>query len=441
MSNKEKRNHSSLRHEKETSPEDFRSREVEDIISERSDFWGRWALPIFLFILLLMVAGTWFIRYPDTVKATATLNAANGPRALVSRKEGKLIHLFKHNGDTVKTGTAIGWIESTGSHRQILLLTRNLDSALQLLNRNSPEKIQSLFRSRFNDLGELQPSYQEFSIALQQFTDYLTTGYYLKKKHNLLADIAFLKKNRAAIHHQIALTKQDIALATKDFEANKKLYQEQVLSDLDYRQSKSAYLNKRQALPQLEQSLTNNLHQEADQKAEIAELNHTISKQKQIFLQKLHTFQSEVDLWISKNIIKAPVSGTVVFLLPLQKNTFLHIGEKLGYVNPLNSTYYARIHFSQHNFGKVAVGQPVQLRVESYPYEQFGILNGRLSYISNVASDSGFLGRVELPNGLQTEYNKTIQFRSGLHATAIIISKPMRLLQRFYYNMMKKVNQ
>jgi|SRR5690625_374645 len=95
--------------------------------------------------------------------------------------------------------------------------------------------------------------------------------------------------------------------------------------------------------------------------------------------------------------------------------------------------------FSQHNFGKVLVGQPVQLRVPSYPYEQFGILNGRLSYTSKVASDSGFLGRVDLPNGLYTEYYKKNQFRSGLRATAIIISKPMRLLEHFYYNMKKKV--
>src|SRR5690625_2975688 len=334
-------------------PEDFRSREVEDIISERAGFWGRWALPIFLFILLLMVAGTWFIRYPDTIKATATLNAANGPRAVVARKEGKLIRLFKHNGDTVSAGTAIGWVESTGSHNQILLLSQRLDSVLYLLQQNHPKHIPDLFRYQLDDLGELQSSFQDFSVALQQFTDYLTTGYYFRKKHHLMADIAFLKENRKTIQHRIALTRQDLSLATKDFRANKKLYSEKVLSDLDYREARSTYLNKKQRLPQLKQSLTNNRQQEADQKAEIAELNHTISRQKQIFLQKLHTLQSEVDLWISKNVIKAPVSGTIAFLLPLQKNSFLHAGEKLGYVNPLNSTYYARIHFSQHNFGKV----------------------------------------------------------------------------------------
>jgi HlyD family secretion protein len=33
----------------------------------------------------------------------------------------------------------------------------------------------------------------------------------------------------------------------------------------------------------------------------------------------------------------------------------------------------------------------VQLKVNSYPYEEFGYIQGKLDYISNVATDSGFL--------------------------------------------------
>src|SRR5699024_2268267 len=74
--------------------EDFRSQEVQDIISERPGFWGKWALPVFLVILLSIVGGTWFIRYPDTIKARASLYAINGPRAIVTRQEGTLTKLF-----------------------------------------------------------------------------------------------------------------------------------------------------------------------------------------------------------------------------------------------------------------------------------------------------------------------------------------------------------
>src|SRR5690242_21782322 len=77
--------------------EDFRSQEVQDIISERPGFWGRWALPVFLIILLGIVAGTWFIRYPDTIFANATLIATNGPREIIPRQQGRLTALFVQN--------------------------------------------------------------------------------------------------------------------------------------------------------------------------------------------------------------------------------------------------------------------------------------------------------------------------------------------------------
>lgn len=81
------------------------------------------------------------------------------------------------------------------------------------------------------------------------------------------------------------------------------------------------------------------------------------------------------------------------------------------------------------------------MRVNAYPYEQFGYVPGKLNYISTIATDSGFLGYAILPNGLTTVYGYHIRSPSGLQAQAVIITKQMRLLQRFYYNIMKKVNR
>lgn len=54
---------------------DLHSQQVQDIISERPGFWGSWALPIFLVIILLLVSGTWFLWYPDTLTARAVLTS------------------------------------------------------------------------------------------------------------------------------------------------------------------------------------------------------------------------------------------------------------------------------------------------------------------------------------------------------------------------------
>lgn len=421
--------------------EDYRSQEVNDIISERPGFWGTWALPIFLLILSLIVAGTWFIRYPDTIMATATLSATNGPREIITRQEGKLIHLFVQTGDTISQGQSIAWVESTANHQDVLALSANLDSAIDLLNDNKTEAVSVLFNQSLNNLGELQPAYQQFITAWQQFNDYLVNGFYYKKKQTLEQDITFLKQNQEALARQLTLTQKSLSLSAKDYEANQILYTKKVISAKDYRTAQNTYLEKQQSIPQLNQAVASNENQQVDKQSDIDQLEHTISQQKEIFAQALHTLKSQVNSWIRQYIITAPVSGQVMFLVPLQKNQFIQANQVLGYINPANSKYYARVNFTQENFGKLDTGQEVQLRINAYPYVQFGYIQGKLNYISTVATDSGFLGNVILPNGLTTVYNHRIQFRNGLQVQAVIITKQMRLLQRFYYNILKKVNR
>jgi HlyD family secretion protein len=183
-------------------------------------------------------------------------------------------------------------------------------------------------------------------------------------------------------------------------------------------------------------SLLTNETEQRDKQKEIAELEHNISIQKQIFQQALQTLQSLVNEWMKKYFLIAPVTGKIVLNIPLQENQYLHEGKSLGFVNPYNSLFYAELTLPQNNFGKIEIGQHVQLRLDAYPYSEFGFVNGKMRYISAIASDSGFVAYVQLDNGLVTNQHKDIQYKSGLKADALIITKDMRLLQRLYYKTM-----
>ncbi|MFT4016908.1 MAG: hypothetical protein QM668_08080 [Agriterribacter sp.] len=53
--------------------------------------------------------------------------------------------------------------------------------------------------------------------------------------------------------------------------------------------------------------------------------------------------------------------------------------------------------------------------------------------------DSSFLDRVDLPEGLKTTRKRNLQFRSGLKAKALVITRDMTLLQRIYYGITKSL--
>lgn len=419
----------------------LRSEPMQEIISRKPSFAARWALFFFAGILLILLAATWFIKYPQTVITTATLTGTNAPKEIMSYQDGRLIKLFIKNDVVLQEGDIIGWIESTGKHQEIISLSKKLDSALSLINKDRSEPVNNLFSKQFGSLGELQTPYQQFITAYQQFNDYLVNGFYTKKKAALQTDISWLQKANSNFQEQKKLLLHDLQLTEDEYKANESLHNDHVISKQDLRNEESKWIGKQLTIPQLDASLLSNETQQRDKQKDIIELEHSISQQKIIFQQALQTLQSQVNDWKRKYLLLAPASGKLVLIVPLQENQFLKTGKLLGFINPINSTYYAEIILPQNNFGKVDTGQQTQLRFDAYPYTEFGFVKGKLEYISNIATDSGFIAHVQLPNGLMTNQHKPIQYKTGLKAQALIVTKDMRLLEQFFYNTVKAIKQ
>jgi HlyD family secretion protein len=418
-----------------------RSEDLDEIMSSRPGFYERWALWGFLGLLLLIGSVASLIRYPDVVQASASLTATNAPKELVPRSGGRLVQLLVQNDSAVTQGASIGWLESTADHRAVLFLDTLLDSCLRLLSANRTERASALFKTPFNNLGELQTNYQLFVQSYQQFNDYLVNGYYIHRKEGLTRDLDYLQKTHQVLEQQEQLTQKDLKLSQEAYDANSSLYQEKVISRQDMRDQESKLVGKQLTLPQITAAMLANETGQVDKEREIEELEHSISQQKVIFQQAAQTLKSQTEDWIRKYVLAAPVSGRLVFIVPLQVDQYVQEGKVLGFVDPPNSHYYAQVNLGQANLGKVAVGQRVQLRFEAYPYQEFGYLEGRLQYIAQVPSDSGFLANIELTHGLVTQYGKPIQYKNGLRASALIVTRDTRLGARLYYSIIKATSR
>lgn len=414
-----------------------RSEAAQEIISYHPGFLEKWALIIIFGILFLLIACTWFIRYPDIIETSATLTSDNAPKEIIPLKPGRLIQLFVKNGSHVKKGAMIGWIESTANTNEILDLSKKIDSALVLLQSDTIQNLPALFSKEYRNLGEIQTLYQSFTTAKQQFYDYVVNGFYSRRKKMLSKDLAALQALNTTIEQEKILSGRDRDSSHRSLQMNKLLLDEKVISPEEYRIATSAYINKEMAIPQLNASMLNNQTQQRDKLKEIEQLNHDESQQKIIFEQALETLKSSVDNWKHNYILRSPLTGTVFFTMPLQPNKFIQQGKLLGYINPDNSKFFMEINLPQNNFGKVDTGMQVQLRFDAYPYEEAGFVKGRLSFISKVATDSGFYATVRLENGLTTNFKKHIQYKNGLKAEALVITKNLRLLQRIYYSIIK----
>ncbi|NLR81449.1 HlyD family secretion protein [Chitinophaga eiseniae] len=410
-----------------------------DIISENLGVFERWGLLICIIVLLLCFAASWFIEYPNIVKSRGVLWAENGPKEIIPRQNARLVKLLVVNNHKVEKNGTIAWLESTANHEEVIKLSVLLDSTERWVNEGAFSKLSWAFNTKFDRLGELQDRYRDFMVSYQKFCDYKVNGFYLTMLGLIEKDIGSLDELKHRIEYKESLVRESVKLAGESFVMNESLMKQKVLSLEQFRVQKREYVNQEAVIPDLQASLIQNDALQREKRKELIQINHDLSQQQIFFFQALHSFQSAVCDWSRKYIISSPVSGIISFVVPLQENQSVVSGDIIGYIIPEDTKYSVRTYLSQNNFGKVKVGQNVQLRFDAYPYNEVGIVEGTLGYISNIPTDSGFLATVYLDRGLFTNNHYYIPYKNGLKADALIITENMRLLKRLYFSMIKDV--
>jgi len=415
---------------------EIRSESIVEILSAQPSFLVRKGTGIFLGILILLLVFAWFIRYPDVVDGKAVLTSINAPKEVVCRKEGKLVKILVREGDSVSAQQVIGYSESIARPEVIIRLSQQFDSLQQQIDRSHFENLDVY--SRDSDLGELQAAYQEYNRQLLQFQRHYAKAINIQKRQMLQKDLEVLQLAGKEMVVQLEIAQQDLALSDQDLQAIKTLANEKVVSSQQLRSETSKFLNKQLSLPQIKLSIINNQAQQNEKLKEIAELDEQIFQQQGIFEDAFNTFRSQINDWKQNYLLIAPVDGRISFATILEENQHIKAGQIICFVTPGNAQYYAELLVPQDNFGKVAAGQRVLLRFPSYPHQEFGTVEGSVSFVSNIPLDSGYLARIDLPVGLETSTHKQIHYRSGLLAEGKIVTQDVNLLQRLYYRMIKK---
>lgn len=82
--------------------------------------------------------------------------------------------------------------------------------------------------------------------------------------------------------------------------------------------------------------------------------------------------------------------------------------------------------------GKVKKGQKVLVKLDAYPHEEFGFLEGEISEMVPVAIDNYYRANVKLTNGLQTNTGKILPIQPLLQGSAEIMLDEKRLSSRIF---------
>lgn len=411
--------------------QELHSEEVHEIISRPPPGLVRWGMTLFFGLLGMLGLGSWLVRYPDIVPAQFTLTATDAPRTVVVRSEGKLAKLLVTDGQTVTVGEVLAYSESTAEPMQVLALGESLNGLRQALERGDWATVQRFPIGAYNQLGELQNDFQTFHQQLTQLKAYLSGGFFLQKRTLLLQDQTDLRAMEQTLDEQLDLQRRDYELAQHEFAIHEKLYQDKVIPVLDYQREKVKLLGREMPLKQLASSLIQNRSAQTAKHKELLELDNAVAEQKGTFGQALQSLRSGLETWEQRYVLRAPVAGKVSFASPWQEQQSLRVGQELLTVEPDGSRFQGLIKITQTNLGKLHEGQKVLVKLEGYPFREYGMVEGTLSQLSlTPGADSAYWGYVRLPFGLRTRYGQQLAYRNGLKGTAEIITADRRLAER-----------
>ncbi len=421
---------------------DSRSEVITDYLEQIPNRILRWGSYILCTVLLGLFTITWFIQYPTIVRADFKLIAIQTPKPVITKVNGRLEQLFVTDNQAVKAGQTLGYIESTAKHEEVVDLEKELNQLVNLVNRKDLVHLRQWELKNYQNLGDIQATYQDFQEVYVQTLALFSEGYFEQQQKFLQGDIQELSQLDQNLKNQRQILNQNVTLQEKEYQMNQKLYKQNIIAAADINREESKFLEKKLPLKNTETALINNTIQIRAKQKELLDLNKLAIEQKGKFKQSLNTLKSIIALWKSRYLLRAPNNGIINFTGALQAKQNLKANSIVMYVTQNKSQYMGEIKIPQDNFGKVKIGQQVLIKFQGYPFEEYGIYEGKIKSIAAlpVAENQGFYAIVSLPAS-QKASNNTVVFKNGLMATAEIITENKTLAERLFYGFKKAMSR
>jgi HlyD family secretion protein len=410
---------------------EIRSDSVEEIISKPPRWIVRWGVTMFFALIVLLLAFSWFVKYPDVVRAPLTLTTRNVPATLMARASGKITGVFFQEGDSVSAGDLVAVIENPANYREVL----KADSLLAG-TRDWNEAIRSgIFQQNFAQLGGINSLYSSFLSKLSEYADYLEKDYDGQKIRSLRKQLNFYDQLVHQQKKQAALQEQQYTIAQAQYRRDSALWSQKVLSDKDFEESKKAYLRELSTTESMQttlvQTMLNQTTVEQELIASELQRNGTINKY-HLALDELKTnIGAAIAAWKQEFLLISNIDGKVTFSKVWQTGQNVQPGEAVATVIPYHETStIGIILLPPAGSGKVKVGHRVNITLDNFPYLEYGMLTGKVKSISTVPADNNFRVEIEFPEGLKTNYGKDIPADREFSGTAEIVTDDRRLLIR-----------
>lgn len=414
------------------------SEEILDILNESPRWVVRMGATVILFILLLFLAGSWYIRYPEVLKGDVMVTTSAPTLKVVAEREGRIMRILSQNGAMVHKGDVLAEMENRTKLENTPALQRLLSQTQSFLQ--DPRQAVSLPDVSLT-WGDLQTDVQ---VLRQNYLDYKqlqNDGFYKAQIQRLRVQKASIYKLQSVQQRKKALNQSEFSNASDGYVTDKKLFTEGIYSKSEFQKKENEYLKKKGEQEDLEETMIRNELKINEIEQEIQDLEFAFSEKQRICLDKIgeaaQNIANGLHEWQQRFLVTAPSDGKLNFLQNLNDNQYVKSGETLFAVIPEQQEFIAMVEIPVRGLGKASIGQKVVLKLDDYPYQEFGTVEGLVTAMAPSVDLKTYRMQVSLPNGLRSSFHQQFICKSAMAGTAEIITADLRLVERAFYGIRK----
>jgi multidrug efflux pump subunit AcrA (membrane-fusion protein) len=415
---------------------DLHGPEIREMMGVIPNWLVRSSSTFLLIAVIAVICFSMIFKYPDVLTAPVTIVSRNPPVTLLSKSNGKIDRLLKTQNSFVNQGDLILLIDNSANYGDIVLLKGKI---LELRNAIKNGGELPYIQERLA-LGLIQQTFSAFYLKYLTYINFIKFERNREKLNNLVRQKDNYLSSIQRQKNQLVTRDKVLVLQHNTFRRDSTLFAKKVITLAEYESSLESYLQAQNSLEELKTSFNNSNvllsqteYQIVDLKMENNEGEKELTRSMNIELDNLNASISE---WERLYCIISPIQGKVVFNKFWAENQNLVLGESICTVIPEeNHTIFARIKLPTAGSGKVKNNQLVYIKLDNFPYMEFGRLEGRIQLISSTLETSTegvpyYSATVVLKSTLETDYNKKLDFKNDMQGIAEIVTDNLSLMSR-----------
>jgi hypothetical protein len=126
-----------------------------------------------------------------------------------------------------------------------------------------------------------------------------------------------------------------------------------------------------------------------------------------------------------------------------RENIFVTSAQELFSIIPKENDIVGEVMIPSTGSGKVEVGQAANVKINKFPYDEYGLLKGRVETISRVSNKietregtgEAYQIIISFPEGFTTNFGISLLLDFESKGSVEIITKPKRLIERLFDNL------